>query len=143
MKLRIILATLVLMGIGCGQDEFAVDISSTTIVWQGYVNEDAALLQIFEETMACLNILGVYRDGYPYIIIVNDPFLCGGNVSIGCTVFDENTIYLTKTPLVRDPTQYTSPIISHETVHWVTQLGNAFHDSIYFSQCGSFNESFD
>ena len=114
---------------GCGQDStsYDVDISMTSIVWQGYANEDTVLLQKLNETEECLITLNAsIKDGYPYVILVQDRFYCGGFSDIsGCVVPEANTIYLKQTVF----------IFKHEVVHWATGFTNDMHDSLYFTQC--------
>jgi hypothetical protein len=130
----IMLLVLILIGIGCGQEPYNVDISNTTIVWQGYANEDSNLLARFDETMSCLNMLGVNKTGYPYVIVVQDTFLCGSNQNAsGCWVESSDIVYITS--LYFQVICIGLDVFKHEAIHWATRLGNEAHDTIYFTQC--------
>lgn len=133
---RVLLIVLIL--VGCVQD-FSVDISNTKILWQGYVNEDPTYLQKFNETSACVSEVEYHRSGYPYLIIVDDFFMCNGVFSPGCVKFSNNTIYLTQTgEISEDPN--TVKILAHDTfkhevVHWITLKTDVYHDELYFQDC--------
>ena len=123
---------LFLFNSGCGQEASYVDISDTTIVWQGYVDEDSDLLARFNETMSCLNALGVDRAGYPYVIVVQDTFLCGSiQGATGC--WSDDAVYITS--FYFHATIFGLDIFKHEVIHWATRLGDEAHDTIYFVQC--------
>jgi hypothetical protein len=124
-----IIVLIMMLIAGCGQDVSRpdpVDISMTAIVWQGSANEDAVLLQKLNETMECLASLNVHKQGYPYVVIVKDLFICGEVPNAaGCMVYEKNTIYL----------QEIAPVFKHEVIHWATHLGLESEKTIYFTQC--------
>lgn len=133
MKLRIVLICLLL--VGCGQDNKSappIDISMTEIVWQGYADKDAVLLQKYDETMACLAGLNAFRSGYPYVIILKSQFNCTPwTDNYGC--FDgAQTIYFAQNFY---DGFYAHDVFKHELIHWATRFGISAHGSIYFTQC--------
>lgn len=121
----------------CGQQNAAsVDISNTKIIWEGTPDKYPGLLfpfpdtmlQQFDETMTCLNSLGVFHAGYPYVIMVQTSFPCGDLPdALGCTDLNRGIIYTVK--------DVGSGWFRHEVVHWGTRLGNSHHQDIYFTQC--------
>lgn len=126
---RLLLILLLLAG--CGQDENkSVDISMTEIVWQGQVADDSVLQKEFDATLACLEPLhSSLKSGSPYIVVLNSGFVCFDlfiNIG-GCTVFDDNTIYLT----------YDSEYVAfpHEVIHWATNLEDPAPKTPPLDQC--------
>lgn len=124
---------------GCGQD-FDADISMTTIVWQGYpseapdqigeIRQNYSLNDDFITTQDCLFPIGIYKTGQPFVVVVKDQFLCGGELKNGCFVAKKNTIYLEENTMFF--------FFSHEVIHWATGLGNEAHKTVYFTQCQGF-----
>ncbi len=134
--------------LGCGSENSdsnliasTVDISGVNIVWQGYANKDADLLERFNSCMACLKTLNPpssYRvkinPPYPYVIVVDGNFRCGimadtaGCMDIYHTIYITSDIFHVGTIVGSDP-------FRHEIIHWGTGLGVAYHDSIYFTKC--------
>jgi hypothetical protein len=110
-----------------------VDISMTTVVWQGTISTypDGSGSRTLARVLNCLSWYGYHRDGDPYVIMTDDAFNCGlYNGVLGCTDFSSDIIYVAWYAY-RNYTTY-----SHELVHWVTRLGNDHHDDPVFAQCG-------
>lgn len=137
MRLQIFLIALLLFG--CGQD-FKADISMTTIAWQGSLETDPTMLQIFNQTAVCIADYGFQRTGYPYVIVTNGIFLCNGIFKYGCTVFNENRIYIYKElsclgALGAIINNCDSSLLRHEIIHWITLQEDDAHSQPYFTQC--------
>jgi len=126
---------LILLLPACGQDQSQpaqVDISMTSIVWQGYANEDPVLLRKFNETMECLNSFGFFHEGYPYVVVVEDIFTCGAyKDKLGC--YSANTVFFAQSAY--ESTLYFE-VFKHEVIHWATGLGIENETTApYFTQC--------
>lgn len=133
---RLLLIALLLTGCGQQQSESAADISSTTVVWQGYVSEDSyySFPQKLSDTMQCLNNLSTYREGEPYVVVVKDTFSCLGYPGFsGC--YSNGTVYVTEFAISPNTTIVGSDMFKHEVIHWATGLGNESHSSVYFTKC--------
>lgn len=129
------LILLVFLLIGCGQENNApimlgvIDVSKTTVIWHGYANESEDLLKRFNETMECLDSFPnhpVYRSPYPYVVIVEDSFICGYELAQGCYNPATQTIYFDNFVILDHD------IFKHEAIHWAT--GILDENSKYF-QC--------
>jgi len=125
---------LILLLPACGQEpsQPGVDISMTSIVWQGYANEDPVLLRKFNETMDCLNSFGFHHEGYPYVVVVEDLFTCGiYKNELGC--YSANTVFFAQSAY--ESALYFE-VFKHEVIHWATGMGieNETTDPV-FTQC--------
>lgn len=130
---RFILATVcAILSAGCGQEQDKpepVDLTGTSIVWQGRMYEDGVLLARFDATMECLYTLNIYRSGSPYVVLTDGSFYCGNVRASGCYSRNSETIYVLKS----DTAEMSS--FEHEVIHWATGLGTEGHDTVYFSLC--------
>ncbi len=124
-------------------DYKAVDISKTTVLWEGDLNQNPTLLKRFKDASSCVNSFGYQRSGYPHVIIVKDPFICGSKTNaLGCAVFSTNTIYIAadneyfknRTKPGKQLITVTDPV-KHESIHWITRKDNDTHNQPYFKQC--------
>jgi hypothetical protein len=105
-----------------------VDISGTTIVWQGNTIENEQFLEQYYQTYTCLQNMGAIANSQPpYIIITEGYPVCNGEKKLGCSKFSNNTIYIMETAL---------SWLRHEFVHIITQRGDEAHGTAIFS-CAS------
>ena len=105
---------LVLFCAGCGGAETTPH--QERVVWKGYADEQAVLLDSFNEVMACLKATfpgSVVRTDYPYVLVYPEPVECGdGKLHPGCTNFSIQLM---------EPALSVPWVIKHEMVHWITK----------------------
>ena len=122
--------------LGCGQHEVtmvpAVPVSygASSVVWEGYADQDAHLLEGFNWTMSCLENHGyAVPAGYPYVVELDGYFACGQvDPAVGCTVLGWGRIYVSLKERDR--------AFTHELVHWATGIGDEGHGAEPFLSCG-------
>jgi len=132
-----VLILLVLLLAGCGQEksDSRIDISMTTILWEGHVDEKPEVYQKFIETMACLNSLNaVRRTGNLYVMIVETSFIADGTLVAGCNI--GNVIIFSAAAEESASSKFI--VSKHEIIHWATGIGNEGHGNIYFETCQYF-----
>ena len=133
---KILLIAVALFGFGCGQAAEspdvinAVDTSMTSIEWEGYANESEDLLLKFNEVKDCINgslqqpsisYFHVRLAPYPYVIEVNNWFICGDALAVGCYDMAADIIYFYDDP----------DVFKHEAVHRIARTLD--ENSEYFS----------
>ncbi len=133
-SLILLLAMLTL--IACGQDNQAppvVDLSSTTVAWEGNIQENSVFMVTYNDVKQCLESFDLVNNAVPPYMVVTEKyktFICGGEVVTGCTVFITNTIYVPEQAL--EGTQY---IFKHELVHVISRLDDDAQVSTPFVIC--------
>lgn len=124
---------------GCGQEQKSdVDISMTTVVWQGYINEDPQMLKYFDETTSCLETYGYSYNGYPYVFITAGEFNCGGEIgTAGCANSSTNKIYIQVDWSCHSVLDSSCPtdVLKEEIIHWETGKGNEYLSEPFFHNC--------
>lgn len=129
---------------GCGQDQsnnLYVDISNTKILWQGAIEQDQPMRQIFDNTKSCMQTFGFLRIGQPpNVVITEHGFYCNGTYRDACIKYNENIIYIVDDfschsmfPLC--VTDIDKSSLRHELIHWITGKGDADHNTDYMKIC--------
>ncbi len=133
-SLILLLATLALFA--CGQDDQAppvVDLSNTTVVWEGNIQENSGFMVTYNHVKQCLEFFDLVNNAVPPYMVVTEKyktFICGGQVATGCALFITNTIYVPEQAL--EGTQY---IFKHELVHIISRLDDHAQVSTPFVIC--------
>ncbi len=130
----LLLAALALFA--CGQDNQTppvVDLSNTTVVWEGNIQENPSFMVSYNDVKQCLETYDLVNNAVPPYMVVTEKyktFICGGQVVTGCALFITNTIYVPEQAL--EGTQY---IFKHELVHIISRLGDDVQVSTPFVIC--------
>ncbi len=120
----------------CGQDTQSpsvVDLSNTTIVWEGNIQENSDLMVTYNDVKQCLESFDLMNNAVPPYAVITEKyktFICAGQVATGCAVFNTNTIYVPE-----QATSGTQYILKHELVHIISQLSNDVHYTKAFVIC--------
>ncbi len=129
-----ILVILCFLLASCGQDP-AVDLSGTTILWQGNVRNDAGLSQRYDGVVACLSNLSlstgtqyVRNTVPPYVVMTSGHFLCNGEDTVACT--SNGVIYIMQFYVTN-----VAYVFEHEDIHVITLLGDESHGTLPFTTC--------
>lgn len=126
--MRIDLLLLIILLFGCGAEHSAPAIEGSSVKWSGHLEENSWLCNIYDNTAKCMNEnFGITRQDRPMLYEMENIFLCGGIMALGCTT--EGGIYYW---------QMQQRAISHEAIHWIARVGNEAHNGNYFKSCDSF-----
>jgi hypothetical protein len=112
---------------------------NSAVLWSGSASEDETLSKTLAEVNSCMESFGYSRDGFPSVIVVEQPFDLGNGEVSGC-IYWNHLIYIAKSTSATYPSYVSgipiyTPTLRHEFIHWITKKGDADHGTDYMQEC--------